>query len=441
MNSISQTPQPPPVPTDSPNVSVAKTLRWIGALALITSGMIYMIQGWGTLSSWERYLSFFSLVGLIGLSGILSGSVLKDQLGARTFLGLAAAAAPALFSQLGAMFYSIAEPNAAVVPQFLRFHAVNAMNVWLGTLATVVLMAPLTYVGFRALWPRRAMVLTGVHFFLNALILIPTREAGWTSLFVILQTLALATLARADEKRAGSSRARSRESVFVYLILSAPVFTVFVRGMFYPMTTVFAGTACLASGLLALVLAHEVRENVDARRLALNSGMFALALASMFFVRAGLDQLSELPRHWFLLQSIPSVFVLFALGMQVRKEGELARILAAMWAVMIVLGDALQIMSSTPSPWGGLLSAGLGAGVVVLSTVVRERTPFALGAVAGGLGALRLLRWAFVAYDIPVWICLAGAGIGLVLAATYFERRKGKVPSENQTDGPMRPWK
>jgi uncharacterized membrane protein len=84
-----------------------KAMRWLGGIILTTAALTFIIQGWNDLNSIGRYYSFVQFSFVLTLCGIFCGVKVKEDKGARTFLGLATAMVPALFCQLGAMVLSL----------------------------------------------------------------------------------------------------------------------------------------------------------------------------------------------------------------------------------------------------------------------------------------------------------------------------------------------
>lgn len=96
---------------------LTRVLRWGGGIVLAAAAIAFMCQGVYSLAPMTRHWIMLAICGLLGLLGVVTGNVLKEERGARAFLGFAAACFPVLASQLGAMFFSLfGRPPVAAAP-------------------------------------------------------------------------------------------------------------------------------------------------------------------------------------------------------------------------------------------------------------------------------------------------------------------------------------
>ena len=106
---------------------------------------------------------------------MVTGNLLKEEKGARLFLGLATASFPVLASQLGAMFFSMFGSPPAGMPQPLVFTLTNSSMLLLVTGLTLAIIVPLSHLAFRILAAPQAGTLTFMYTLANLCLLIPLR--------------------------------------------------------------------------------------------------------------------------------------------------------------------------------------------------------------------------------------------------------------------------
>jgi len=94
-------------PPPHPKLELTRLLRWGGGIVLATAAITFMYQGVYSFAPMMRHWIMLAICGLLGSLGVITGTMLDDEKGARAFLGLSAACFPVLSSQLGAMFFSL----------------------------------------------------------------------------------------------------------------------------------------------------------------------------------------------------------------------------------------------------------------------------------------------------------------------------------------------
>jgi hypothetical protein len=166
--------------------TLARILRQIGAIVLIASAATFMLQNWAAMESLYRYGSFLAFTAGLALLGFYCGGIVKEDKGARTFLGIAAAILPAHFAQLGALIYASWLGKAADVPHLFRFEAPGTVETLLTVLCALAILLPVCYAGVSAMARQQALKIVLLFAGLNSLLLIPSRDPALVSLLVVM---------------------------------------------------------------------------------------------------------------------------------------------------------------------------------------------------------------------------------------------------------------
>ncbi len=202
--------------------NVSTLLRTFGAIAVIASLSLFLIEGWTDGNDLNRYFKLLAQTGLITGAGLFLSTVVKEAKGARVFFGLGLIAAVANFTILGALIYSIAPLDNAQgdYSSMLKWQAVSLSKLiplGIGTFAVMGLLAKFSF----TIFARSASgKLTAVFTVLCALLLVPAREAMFVAplaaiaLFVAIQT--------AIEQLKSDTFAKTAEAKFALATLFLP---------------------------------------------------------------------------------------------------------------------------------------------------------------------------------------------------------------------------
>ena len=142
----------------SARVPLTTILRRLGSVCLVLSGVVFMLQGWKTMTSEEKYLAFLGFTAFLSTAGVVCATWFADTKTARTFLALGAATLPVHFSQLGARLYPAFSGEAYAQTSSYAGTTPYAM---LGLLiAGIVITIPVAYLGIAALYRERVASIT-----------------------------------------------------------------------------------------------------------------------------------------------------------------------------------------------------------------------------------------------------------------------------------------
>ncbi|WP_309397186.1 hypothetical protein [Cerasicoccus maritimus] len=392
-------------------------LRWLGATTLLASAFTFLISNWESTEELQRYAQFLGLTVLLTGCGWFCISRWKDDKGARTFFALSAALLPAHFCQLGAMLFAKFRGQESF-NGFYEAFAFQDPGVWLWPTigGALLLLIPMTYLGFASMARKDARKLTLVYFLSNATLLITTRMPDLVALIGFAQ---LGGLIFADRKYfASQSRLQTWDGVAMRSLLFAPFGLLVGRNLM-----LHAGESELLISLLATTLATVLFTGVP--RVIKNKTMAELsrvaALAPAIVAWSMFASCFELGGHAWEMPLIVLPSALIAIGMSTRMS-TLAKP-TRRTAVVVAISAALLQMVSTESIYASLLAIATSIIVILASYRMRERWVFRIGIGGLALSILYHLRYAVELYQGDwIWLSLAGTGVLVILSSSYLER-------------------
>jgi len=399
--------------------TLPQLLRGVGALVLIAAALTFMLQHWEESSHLGRYFQFLGFTVTLAAAGLLCGTRLADDRGARTFLALAAAVVPAHFTFLGALLFS-QFPAAGRVhyPDYARLVAPDMHWALLTIAVGAATLAPIVWTSMLALARPRAMQLTAAYLGSCAFLLLPTRDSDVIGLAVLCLTVGTALF---DLRLLHSTTAlRTREGTFARLMLLAPPVILLGRTLnLYEISHLFT-SAMLATAAILLfeVVPHYLEDRgigVWLQRLSTApAGLAWLLAADTVLGPYSLGGGLTLPVAW-----LPVAGILLAMSSRCLEGGDGYRRAAA----LIASGALTANLVLHP----GVAASFLCLLVAILTTAygygLQERVTFLAGAAALSFALLHHVRLAIQLYSIGPWASLAILGIATVFAATLIERK------------------
>ena len=204
-----------------------KILRFTGAIALIASAAVFMFQSWDVGDHFLRYFSFLGFTASLALAGFFCGIKVKEDKGARTFLGIAAAIVPVHFCVIGALIYANAVEALPHLPFYAFWQVADATQLLIIAVSGLLVLTPLTFVAFSSLVRKEAVVVTVAYLTANALLLIPTRNPDTVALIGLLLICAVGYIDAFVLRL--KTVMKTREGKFVRSMLIVPFILLVIR--------------------------------------------------------------------------------------------------------------------------------------------------------------------------------------------------------------------
>ncbi|MBC2594553.1 hypothetical protein H5P28_09810 [Ruficoccus amylovorans] len=402
-----------------------RILRWTGALILAVAALCFLISGWVNGSPLLRTGSFLGFTALLSGAGIFCAYRWREDKGARTFLALATAFLPANFAQLGALTFAQAHGSLGYsvgLRKVFTFAPVGETMLLAALGISLLVLVPVAFTGFSALARSGAKKMTVLFLAGNALLLLPWRDAN---LVAGLGAALVAGLIVADRLWfSRESSLKTWDGVAMRSLLFAPAVLLVVRNVcMHPLTD---GLIALILAAVAALFTLGLPSCTQRRGLGVASqviGYFIALLAWFFTLQACYP--GNLPNEEILLPIVflPWCLALFGLSFKAEGKGIVTRGLAASVACLSCLleialyGEAGYLPSIL-----GLLTA---LGLLLAAFTLEERTAFLAGALTLVVTLGYHLHLAFSFVQENLWISLAVAGTGIILASSYLERHGG----------------
>lgn len=420
-----QTP-PNDVNTDPSNGrSLSTFLRLFGACAVVASLSMFLIEGWTDGNDLARYMKLLAQTGLITAAGLFLSFVVKEVKGARVFFGLGLAAATANFTILGALVYSIFQLDGALgdYPSMLQWQAVSVSSFLPLAMCAIALLSLLSRFSFSIFARNYASRLTMTFLALNALLLIPVREALYVS--------ALAAIALLVATQVTLSVVRSQKLLMT-------------NEAKYALACLFMPGIIIVTRALGLYAVDEI---------------VLLTLSSLVYyaLRSTGQMLAQSARPQKVLSTLQYLIGLMIAGLAVSLLPNQASSIEALVFSLIVLGityDQVTLQRETQTNMRSLFIIATSV-ILALANVVSALTSslvliqfLSVVALAGlltsinlwsktieGLNASRLIAVISIAIvslsvivsmvnllNVGAWVLVGGSGIALIVIASLFER-------------------
>ncbi len=392
----------------------ARYLRIFGGLALASSALVFLVQGYSSWSSFERFLAFFGLVVVNGAAGLLCVYKLNEPKSARTFLGFMAAGVSVLFAQMGAMIYSSFNAPVSHLPAILKFEALNATSIALALALTGAILLPATLTAFRALMRPRSRELFEGFIVLNLLLLIPVRQVEMVCLFFVAAVAFFVYVV--NKSREEKLYFKTLEGLSAHLILAAPIAILFGRGLFYDFAYNLAATAMMVVGFILPFIgrAMPLRQN----QVLLDSASFFLLALSWLSWSEKIDKalrLSAWEHAYVYILPLVAVAMTFAAVKLYSKS-----IVNFAFGALTLVNATLAL--TEPGIQNYLLILGLGAAMSFWAFTHKDRNAFILGSVNIGYSIVGQSILGLRLIESWTWLTLAICGVVGILLASMVEK-------------------
>ncbi len=395
---------------------LSRLLRAVGALVVLAAASTFLLHRWSLGDDVHRAWTLLAHTALLAVAGFGCGIALREDKGARTFLGLAVAMVPVHFTVLAALIYSVLGDPVSGLPPYAFWSALDPRQVWLCVAGTLAVLVPTAAVALLAL-ARPAMSRTLPVLLLgHAALLVPTRDPDLMgALRLGVGALLGGFELRVVPRHTSLSTAEGR---YVRLLLSAPVALLVARNVhLYEVSYFLGGSALVAGGLASLVAS---RKTTGPGRAALElATLCALGLACASYALA-----FSLPEAAFL----PIVSLSFApaaavLSLSMVATGATYRRTAASAAILGVGLNALLF----PGPLTSWLCVATSVAVLAYASFVQQRVILLAGVLGLLLGLSQQLHYAVELFQQSQWIALAVLGSATILAASLLERHHERL--------------
>ncbi len=408
-----------PVP-DLPRwrIEPARALRWGGGIVFAIAAITFMLQGVYSFAPMTRHWLMLTLCGLLGLIGVSTGTFLKDEKGARVFLGFAAVSFPVLSSQLGAMLYSIFGKPPLGMPQPLVFSLANTSKIAVVTALTLAIAIPVSHLAFKILARSKSVLMTWLFTFANLCILLPLRETTWLSTIIFL---AAGAIFWADSTQFHKDfRLDNFEGRVSRLILVTPLLVIISRTYFYSMSFNFYGFILILAGAYLAFFWGKVAKKAGAKLLLQIIGQIGVIAGWLICLMSILDSFTLGKGMAVYLALLP---IALSFGTQsLQAEQRMAR----QYRNTAAIGALLSVIVAHwcgATPMVSVLGVLVSLVIVCAGTLAGEKLLFAVGVLAAVVSLGNFGFQAIKLHSNYAWVALALIGIAIMFSASLFEKK------------------
>ena len=361
--------------------TVSEIMRMLGALIMVTSMSLFLLQSWNQGSDVNRYFLLLIQTVLMAGGGLALSFLLKENKGARVFFNLSLISVVTNFTILGALIYSTVQWDSALktYPQYATWVVQSDQSIMLAMMATAVVLLPVVLFGFMITARPVAFRLSALYLVLNALLLLPIRDSLPIGMLVLLGLLMLPWLLKkicAEHKHFNTPGGH-----FIKVLLFAPLLILLIRSaMWYTLDNI-------------LILSLSLAIFISLRSFALKPGtqngnrlitaVDLVSFLSSFGVTAGIYSLAEIYLPATL--QIPAAMLALAVlnhELSTRVHYKPLRTLIMLLTASTFAGGFIFNMVSLPIGWPALLCLTAGLMIIAYSGLYKQRWLLLPGIVA-----------------------------------------------------------
>ncbi len=394
-------------------------LRILGATAVVIAMYSFLTKGWQTGSDVFRYLIMLGHTGLLTAIALASSRWLKESKGARLLLTLALVSVPANFTILGALIFSQSgamELNA--YPQYVAWSVDNLNTAILLTGIAVLLLIPITLLGFGVLARSLSINLSLIFLASNAALLVPVRDPAMIATMVTLLTVGVLYLSR--KTALNKSAAKTHEGIIALSLQLLPLGVLMGRTLWLYSADLFLFTVMTAAVYMVLRQITLYIDQASGWRNLLNAASLIPASAISLLITNTLDQMGILPNSVLLpLGATVSAAMIYDISKRSVNSTGFYRRFAS-------LGMALALIANT-FIFNDFLSATAcaicGLAILLFGYKQQQRSLFVSGAIMLIFGFAHQLYALVHQFDLGSWATLALFGITAIVVASVMESK------------------
>ena len=396
--------------TTTPPIVAGKAalwLRWLGSFAVVSSAIVYMLQGLNQPDLDLRNWVYLAIMGLMAGCAFTASKLMQDSKGARLFFGLAMLLVPVQFSQLGGQLHEFminAAPGATLfdwLPSALQELAIPIA-------ATFACAIPITYAA-SAILARQDKARVSASLLLLSTALLITARDSYLGYGVLLGLVGATGWLRAKllEQR---STYNNLDGLGLGVILASPMIIALVRLLTHiDEVTGWAGIG----GIAAIVLTRMAPAGSTGNLPRFAGALLGVACWWIYLMSSSVMNGAHL--SVFLL---PVTVWLMDVARISAPHGRDYRATA----MLFLTGTALSLLLEPLLTAANFYALALGLVAMTWGIFKNHREPTLVGALISLVSLLAITGDALTGVEVNSWIALGLLGIGLVFSASLFEK-------------------
>jgi len=394
-------------------------LRILGTGALLIAMYSFLIKGWDNGNDVFRYLLMLGHTGLLAAIGLASGHWLKESKGARLLLTLALVSIPANFAILGAFIFSQAGViDLSHYPNYVAWSVDSMQTALLTSGGALVVLLPVTLIGFTVLARSMSKRLTFLFLLSNAALLIPLREPMIVGLVVL--ALAVMTIILARKSSQQNITAKTREGVIALGLQALPLALLMGRTLWLYSADLFLLTVMAITTYIILRQSAMFFDSGSQLRKTLDGFSLIPAIVTAPLLVATLTDINLIIDALILpIATVTSAIMIYDIAQRNDKNATTYRWMSAL---MIVIGMSINLAFNS-----GVIAAvsciTAGVGLLILGYKNKQRGFFINGFILMVIGIAQQFYELVHHFNLGSWASMAVMGVIAIIIASVIEAK------------------
>ena len=384
-------------------------LRMLGTGALLVAMYTFLIKGWQSGNDILRYFLMLGHTGVLAIIGLASAQILKESKGARLLLTLALVSVPVNFAILGAFLFSqYGIQGLAQYPEFVAWSADSLQAILMTTGIGVLILIPISLLGFSVLARSISKRLTLLFLVSNAVLLIPIRDPFVIGILVlVLAIIGIVFFHRSLQKHVAS---KTKEGITALMLQALPLAILLGRTLWlYSADLFLLLVLCLAVYLLLRQICTYLDRSPTSR--------------SAFEVLSLLPALGSFPITFGLLADTVTAALIYDIARNSVLNTTIYR-----WIAAVTLGVGIFLnMYIEAGTLSSLIAIAAGIGLLILGYQNKQRGLFIIGSVMMIVGITHQLFYLIRFFDLGSWASLAILGVVAIVVGSVIESKGAKI--------------
>ena len=398
-------------------------LRILGTGVLLIAMYSFLVKGWQSGNDVFRYLMMLGHTGALAAIGLASGHWLKESKGARLLLTLALVSIPANFAILGAFIFSqTASVDMLHYPSYVAWSVDTLSTAVLTTGGALLVLIPVTLIGFAVLARSMSSKLTLLFLISNAILLLPLRDPQLIGTLVLVLTAFNIVFTRRTSRE--HVAAKTQEGLTALALQFLPLAVLMGRSLWLYSADLFLMTA-LAITLFFVFRQTSLYLSPESKwRNACDALSLLPALAVIPLLASALsDILALAPMLSIPFAAFASATLIYDISLRTPRHAAPYRYTAAGVLLVSLIGNLMLFQGLFPA----ILCVVTGLGLVTLGYQQKQKGIFASGLILISTGLCHQLYELVHHFDLGSWIGLAVLGVVSIILASTIESQGGKL--------------
>ena len=401
-------------------------LRILGTGVLLIAMYSFLVKGWQSGNDVFRYLMMLGHTGALAAIGLASGHWLKENKGARLLLTLALVSVPANFAILGALIFSQTTPiELQHYPSYVAWTADTLSTALVTTGGALLVLIPVTLLGFAVLARRMSKNLTLLFLVSNAILLLPLRDPHLIGTLVLILATCVIVFTRKTSRE--HLAAKTQDGLTALALQFLPLAVLMGRSLWLYSFDLFVMTTLAITSFFILRQASAYLKLESKWRNVCDGLSLLPALAVIPLLASALYDMLLIP-VWLSIPvaALVSAALIYDISCRNPLHAALYRNTAAGVLLVSFTGNLIMFQGLIPA----ILCMAAGLSLMTLGYQQKQRGIFSSGILLMLIGLGHQLYKLVHHFDLGSWIGLAMLGVVAIVLASTIESQGGKFKTQ-----------